>query len=213
MLNIRLLILIALVPLGCWLGGCAGVKDTSRTFTRVVIDAGHGGHDSGARTRYAGKEKSLALDVALRLRPKIEAAGFQTVMTRSDDTFIPLDTRAQISNRQTNAIFVSVHFNYARRRTARGAEVFYNSRVSTGIARNILDEMVALPGSSSRGVRRANFRVLKKNEFPAVLVECGFLTNPSEGRRCAMASYREALAGAIARGIIKQRGGPLKPSE
>src|SRR5207249_260410 len=70
----------------CLLAGCAtGVKDTSRTFTAVVIDAGHGGYDNGAATRYGGREKDANLDVAMRLRPKLEAAGFRTVMTRSSD--------------------------------------------------------------------------------------------------------------------------------
>lgn len=190
------------------LTGCAGgVKDTSRTFTAVVIDAGHGGHDSGAVTRYAGREKDAALDVAMRLRPKLEAAGFGTVMTRSDDRFIPLDTRARISNRQSNVIFVSIHFNYSPRSHIRGSEVYYKSRCSARIAENILRQITALPGASSRGVRTANFRVLKKNEYPAVLVECGFLTNPVEGRRCANGAYREQLATAIARGIVIQRHG------
>ena len=191
-----------------FLSGCAGgVKDTSRTFTAVVIDAGHGGHDSGAVTRYAGREKDAALDVAMRLRPKLEAAGFGTVMTRSDDRFIPLDTRARISNRQSNVIFVSIHFNYSPRSHIRGSEVYYKSRCSARIAENILRQITALPGASSRGVRTANFRVLKKNEYPAVLVECGFLTNPVEGRRCANGAYREQLATAIARGIVIQRHG------
>jgi N-acetylmuramoyl-L-alanine amidase len=198
-------LLFAMATMACLLGGCAGVKDTSRTFTRVVVDAGHGGHDSGARSRYAGREKDLALDVAQRLAPKLEAMGFETVMTRSDDRFIPLDTRVRISNSQRNAIFVSIHFNYSPKSWVSGAEVYYKSRCSIGIARNILDQMCALPGVSSRGVRSANFRVLKRAEYPAVLVECGYLTNRAEGRRCAGSSHREALATAIARGIWEQK--------
>ena len=113
-----------LLSVAIWLTGCAGtVKDTSKTFTRVVIDAGHGGHDSGATSRYGGREKDLALDVAMRLQPKLQAAGFETVMTRSTDKFIPLDGRARISNRQENVIFVSVHFNSSPRSSARGSEV------------------------------------------------------------------------------------------
>jgi len=193
---------------GLLLAGCAGgVKDTSRTFTGVVIDAGHGGHDDGATTRYAGREKDLALDVAMRLRPKLEAAGFRTVMTRKNDTFIPLDTRARISNRNSDVIFVSIHFNYSPRSHIRGSEVYLKSRCSTRIAGNILSQVSAIPGATSRGVRTANFRVLTKNGYPAVLVECGYLTNPVEGRRCGSGDYREQLASAIARGIIVQRYG------
>jgi N-acetylmuramoyl-L-alanine amidase len=200
--GLRVLVLVACALM---LGGCAGVKDTSRSFTRVVVDAGHGGHDNGATTRHAGREKSLALDVSQRLVPKLEAMGFKTVMTRSDDRFIPLDTRARISNSQSNVIFVSVHFNYSPKSWVNGAEVYYNSRCSIGIARNILNQISAIPGVSSRGVRSANFRVLKRAQYPAVLVECGFLTNKSEGRRCASSAHREALASAIAQGIWNQK--------
>lgn len=204
----RLRALLSMAVLACLLAGCAtGVKDTSRTFTKVVIDAGHGGHDSGATSRYAGREKDATLDVAMRLRPKLEAAGFATVMTRSNDTFIPLDTRARISNRQDNAIFVSIHFNYSPRSHIRGTEVYYTSRCSTGIARNILAQVCAISGTSSRGVRKANFLVLRKNGYPAVLVECGYLTNPYEGRRCGSGAFREQLAETIARGIVVQRHG------
>ncbi len=192
-------------------GACStgGVIDTSRTFNKVVIDAGHGGHDSGATTRYAGREKDLALDVALRVRAKLEAAGFGTVMTRKSDVFIPLDKRVSISNRQSNTIFVSIHFNYSPNPGIRGSEVYHFSRCSSRIAVNILNQVASIPGFSNRGVRTANFRVIKKNRYPAVLVECGYLTNPSEGLRCNNGETREALAEAIARGIIFQRhGGP-----
>ncbi|MEO6740727.1 MAG: N-acetylmuramoyl-L-alanine amidase [Chthoniobacteraceae bacterium] len=188
--------------------GCAGgVKDTSRTFTGVVLDAGHGGHDSGTRSRYAGREKDATLNVVMQLRPKVAAAGFRTVLTRRDDTFIPLNTRASISNRQQNVIFVSVHFNDSPRSAVRGTEVYYNSRCSAGIARNILNQVAAIPGASSRGIRTANFCVLRKAQYPAVLVECGYFSNPVEGRRCGNGAYHEQLAEAITRGIFIQRHG------
>jgi N-acetylmuramoyl-L-alanine amidase len=202
------LCVLAAAVVACVFGACApSVKDTSRTFTGVVLDAGHGGHDSGTTSRYAGREKDATLDVVMRLRPKVEAAGFRTVMTRSNDTFIPLDTRASISNRSHNVIFVSVHFNDTRRKQIRGTEVYYNSRCSAGIARNILNQVSAIRGASSRGIHTANFRVLRKAQYPAVLVECGYFSNPVEGRRCASGAYREQLAEAIARGILVQRHG------
>ena len=204
----RLLAALALSATALVLGGCAGgVRDTSRSFSAVVIDAGHGGHDNGASTRYSGSEKDATLDVAMRLQPKIRAAGFRTVMTRADDTFIPLDTRARISNRQGNAVFVSIHFNYSPSSHIRGTEVYYNSRCSAEIARNILNQVSAIPGASSRGIRTANFCVLRKNEYPAVLVECGYLTNPYEGRRCGGGEFREQVAQAITRGLMIQRYG------
>ncbi len=191
------------------LSGCEStvrVKDTSRTFRTVVIDAGHGGHDLGTHSSWGGVEKNHALDVALRLEPKLRAAGFQTVLTRKRDYFVPLDRRARISNQQDNAIFVSIHFNEGPSRSAHGAETYYRSPPSREIAIKVQRAVVALPGASSRGVKTANFRVLRRNGYPAVLVECGFLSNPAEGARCATPGYREMLAAAIAAALIEQRG-------
>ena len=203
----RVLMLLAAGVVACLFSACAGgVKDTSRTFTGVVLDAGHGGHDAGTMSRYAGREKDATLDVVMRLRPKVSSAGFRTVLTRSDDTFIPLGTRAAISNRNHNVIFVSVHFNDSPRSRIRGTEVYYNSRCSAGIAQNILNEVAAISGGS-RGIHTANFAVLRRAQYPAVLVECGYFSNPTEGRRCGNGAYREQLADAIARGIYAQRHG------
>lgn len=196
-----------------WLAGCetaANVKDTSRTFRTVVIDAGHGGHDTGARSRWGGLEKDAALDTALRLDPKLRSAGFNTVLTRRGDYFIPLGERTRISNGQENAIFVSLHYNDAKNRSAYGVETYYRSGPSRKIAAFIQAAISSLPGVASRGVKTANFWVLRNNEYPAVLVEGGFISNPREGARCANPGYREALAGAIAGAIITLRG-PLEP--
>src|SRR5476649_764157 len=101
---------LSLLLCGLFLAGCAtGVTDTTHTFHTVVIDAGHGGKDSGAARNHL-QEKYLALDVAQRLEPKLKAAGFNTVMTRRGDYFVELEDRAAISNRQTNAFFISIHF-------------------------------------------------------------------------------------------------------
>ncbi len=197
------------------LSGCEStvrVKDTSRTFRTVVIDAGHGGHDLGTHSRWGGVEKNHALDVALRLDPRLRSAGFRTVLTRSGDYFVPLDRRAGISNRQENAIFVSIHFNEGPSRKAHGPETYYRSGPSREIAAKVQQAVAALPGATSRGVKTANFRVLRRNGYPAVLVECGFLSNPAEGARCATPRYREMLAAAIAGAIIQQRGLPAPQS-
>jgi len=203
----RALMLLAAGIVACLFSACEnGVKDTSRTFTGVVLDAGHGGHDNGTTSRYAGREKDATLDVVMRLRPKVSGAGFRTALTRSDDTFIPLATRAAISNRNHNVIFVSVHFNDSPRGGIRGTEVYYNSQCSARIAQNILNEVAAVSGSS-RGIHTANFAVLRRAQYPAVLVECGYFSNPAEGRRCGSGDYHEQLAEAISRGISIQRHG------
>jgi len=186
------------------------VKNTLHTFHTVVIDPGHGGFDMGASSRWAGAEKNDALDTALRLEPKLRAAGYNTVLTRHDDTFIQLSERARISNAQDNAIFIAIHYNQTGSRAIHGAETYYRSSVSRELAERIQQAISTLPGASSRGVKTANFRVLRRNEYPAVLVECGFVSNPAEGRRCASPEYHEALAAAIAGAVIGLRG-PLVP--
>jgi N-acetylmuramoyl-L-alanine amidase len=183
------------------------VQDTTRTFTTVVVDAGHGGKDNGAFRRYGGAEKSATLDVATRLELKLRESKFHTVMTRSSDVFIPLDERAAISNRQKNAIFVSVHFNDSGRRGIHGFETYYHSPVARDLAYRIQQHLVTIPGSASRGVKTANFRVLRNACYPAVLVECGFLSNRSEGAAARRASYRDELADKIAEALVDERYG------
>ena len=113
--------LIALLLLGaCKTVPTSAMRDTSKTFSTVVVDAGHGGKDSGAYRRFGPPEKVVALDVAQRLDRKLRESELKTVMTRSSDVFIPLDERVAIENAQTNAIFVSIHFNDSRRRGIHG---------------------------------------------------------------------------------------------
>lgn len=183
------------------------VKDTTRTFTTVVVDAGHGGKDNGAFRRFGGAEKNATLDVATRLAAKLRESQFRVVMTRSNDVFIPLDERASISNRQNNAIFVSVHFNDSGRRGIRGFETYYHSPVARPLAYRIQQQIMTLPGAVNRGVKTANFRVLRKAAYPAVLVECGFLSNRKEGAAARSASRRDDLADKIAEAIVDERYG------
>jgi N-acetylmuramoyl-L-alanine amidase len=192
---------------GCGTGPGVRVKNTTRTFTTVVVDAGHGGKDNGAFRRYGGAEKNATLDVASRLASKLRESQFRVVMTRSSDVFIPLDQRAGISNRQNNAIFVSVHFNDSGRRGIRGFETYYHSPVARPLAYRIQQHLMTLPGAVNRGVKTADFRVLRKAEYPAVLVECGFLSNRKEGAAARSASRRDDLADKIAEAIVDERYG------
>src|ERR671918_1045446 len=183
------------------------VKDTTKTFTTVVVDAGHGGKDSGAYRRYGPAEKIVALDVAQRLERKLRESQLQTVMTRSSDVFIPLDQRVAIENSQKNAIFVSIHFNDSRKRGIRGFETYYHSGPASELAHRIQSKLMTIPRSGDRGVRMANFRVLRMANYPAVLVECGFLSNRSDGKQARDWEYRELLADRIAEAIVEQRYG------
>src|SRR2546428_3990268 len=185
---------LALV-LSCLLGACAtasktSTKNTSKTFKTVVVDAGHGGKDTGAYRRSGPPEKMATLDVAERLDRKLRESQLKTVMTRSSDVFIPLDERVAIENSQKNAIFVSIHFNDSRRRGIHGFETYYHSGDSFDLAYRIQSKLMTIPHSANRGVHTANFRVLRLAKYPAVLVECGFLSNRLEGGEVRDAEYR-----------------------
>ena len=170
----------------------------------VVIDAGHGGYDRGGIPGQRVSEKDMTLDVAQRLRKVLEASGYRVVMTRNSDVFVPLGTRCAIANSNRNAIFVSVHFNSATRRGASGIETYFYSRDSLSLASAIHHYVSGGAPSENRGVRRRGYYVLRRTNMPAVLVECGFLTNPTEAAYAQSASYRQKLAEAIAAGVTKR---------
>ena len=191
----------------CGTVSTTGVKNTSKTFSTVVVDAGHGGKDSGAYRRYGPPEKAIALDVAQRLNRKLRESQLKTVMTRNSDVFIELNDRVAIENAQKNAIFVSIHFNDSRKRRIRGFETYYHSGASSDLASQIQGKLMTIPNSANGGVHTANFRVLRLASCPAVLVECGYLSNRSEGNKTRDWEYRELLADRIAEAIVEQRFG------
>jgi N-acetylmuramoyl-L-alanine amidase len=171
----------------------------------VVIDAGHGGYDRGGIPGQRVSEKDMTLDVARRLRSVLAASGYRVVMTRDSDVFIPLGTRTAIANSYRNAIFVSVHFNSAPRSSAGGIETYFYNRQSLALASAIHHYVAGGAPSENRGVRRRGYFVLRRTNMPSVLVECGFLTSPSEAAYIQNASYRQKLAEEIAAGV-RSRG-------
>jgi N-acetylmuramoyl-L-alanine amidase len=173
----------------------------SGSSTTVVIDAGHGGYDRGGIPGQSVSEKEMTLDVAQRLKKTLAANGYRVVMTRDSDVFVPLGTRVAIANSYANAIFVSIHFNSAKRSGAGGIETYFYNRESLPLASAIHYFVAGGAPSSNRNVRRRGYYVLRKTTVPAVLVECGFLTNPSEAALAQTASYRQKLAEEIAAGV------------
>lgn len=175
----------------------------ARAISTVVIDAGHGGHDRGGvpGDRYA--EKIYALDVARRVQARLRAAGFKTVMTRDGDYFVGLGQRCAIANSKSNAVFLSIHFNSAPREGANGIETYYYSSKSAKFAAAVHSRVLRAAGTEDRKVRRRGFYVLRNTRIPAVLAECGFISNRAEGARIAgSATHRQKLADALANAII-----------
>ena len=177
------------------------VPEAQRPTTTVVIDAGHGGHDPGGIPGQRVAEKIMTLDVAQRLRTILQASGYRVVMTRDSDVFIPLGTRVAIGNSYRDAIFVCIHFNATPRRGASGIETYFYSSQSLPLASAIHYYVAGGAPTANRGVRRRGFYVLRNTRIPSVLVECGFLTNPTEAQYALNAAYRQKLAMEIAHGI------------
>lgn len=196
------LILFAGIPLGvCLPARTARAADPLRNFDTVVIDAGHGGQDCGGVPGQFVIEKIVNLDVAIRLQQILRSSGLQTRMTRSRDVFIPLGGRVAAANSRPRSIFVSVHFNSAPNRDARGIETYFYSSSSYPLAAAI-HRRAAPISAENRGIKRRGYYVLRHCCVPAVLVECGFLTNRDDGRLALDPRYRERLAGEIAKGIL-----------
>lgn len=177
----------------------------SAPSTVVVIDAGHGGFDRGGIPGQRVAESVMNLDVAQRLRGVLEASGYRVVMTRNSDVFVTLGGRVAIANSYPNGIFVCIHFNSATRRAANGIETYFYSSQSLPLATAIHYNVVGGAPSPNRGVRRRGYYVLRRTTIPSVLVECGFLTNPTEAQYAQNSAYRQKLAEEIARGI-RSRG-------
>lgn len=171
-------------------------------FDTVILDPGHGGHDRGAGIGYI-YEKHLALDTARRVETLLKSQGFRVVMTRSSDVFIPLAGRASIGNSHGNAVFVSLHYNYNRGGSGRGVESYYYHDDSYKLAAYIQAYLVRETGLANRGVKSASFHVIRETKRnPAVLIECGFVSNSSERAGMVTGLFRERLAVGIVKGII-----------
>lgn len=169
-------------------------------ISTVVIDAGHGGFDRGGMPGQRVPEKGYTLSVARLVASKLRSAGFRVVLTRSDDTFVGLSGRCAIANSQSNAVFLSIHFNAAPREGADGVETYYYTGRSATFAAAVHREVLRAMGTTDRHVRQRGFYVIRHTDCPAVLVEPGFLTNPEEVRR--IDSGQDRLASALARAVI-----------
>ncbi|NBB79411.1 MAG: hypothetical protein GVY36_08195 [Verrucomicrobia bacterium] len=199
-------------------------------FRRIVLDPGHGGKDPGAQNAaYGLNEKDLALDVALRLRRLLEESGFEVIMTRESDVYIPLERRPRIANRARGDLFVSIHFNAVASAQPEGLETYAftprfqasskfakpnwkDNRSYPGNANDpwnallgyhLQRAMVQQTGGVDRGLKRARWSVLRPLECPGVLVELGFVSHPGTAQKLRTAVYRQTLAQSLYDGIIQ----------
>ena len=180
-----------------------GHRPGPRGFRTVIIDAGHGGKDSGAISRSGLREKDLALDTARRLRSEL-SRDFKVVMMRDDDRFVDLDDRAAFASRYNSAILVSLHYN-SNGSSSTGPEIYWWRVDSYSLAKRIFRELQGVAsGRSNRGMARRRLRLTRNPDIPCVLVEFGYLSNLKDARKCGDPNYRARLAKAVAVGIRAQ---------
>lgn len=177
----------------------------------IVIDPGHGGKDFGAQSSaiHQYQEKSLNLTTALMLSHYLQRMGYQTILTRGEDIYVPLELRAAFANSNYGALFVSIHYNSAPNPKAEGIEVFYydskkdpeRSQESKQFAATVLQQVIANTGAPSRGVKHGNLAVIRETKMPAILVEGGFMTNNHEFGKLKDVRYLQTIAESVACGI------------
>jgi N-acetylmuramoyl-L-alanine amidase len=169
----------------------------------VAIDAGHGGKDPGAIGPTGLRESEVVLDVSLRLRDLLAKDGIRTVMTRETDVFVDLFDRTKIARERGATIMVSIHANAHAQTAVNGSETYYLTPQSLALAQMIQDELGVLLGIPSRGVKTANFVVLRESGIPSVLVETAFISHPDDEVRLRDLAFRQRVAQAIYRGITR----------
>jgi N-acetylmuramoyl-L-alanine amidase len=177
----------------------------------VVVDAGHGGHDNGAKSPAKDAyEKNLTLKIAKQLSEKLANEGATVIMTRKTDVFIELKERAEIANRNGASFFISCHINSnTLSNSTSGGITFYHKKDPIGqlLADCIQNEIAKVSGLKSFGswsdgrIYESGFSVLRNSKMPAVLIEFGFINHNFDRKRMMTTDFQEAVAGAVVKGL------------
>ncbi len=175
----------------------------------LVVDAGHGGRDPGARGLSRAPERTINLSIATELARQLNHRGANVVLTRNTDEFIELEDRAEIADRYRADLFVSIHCDAHRDPSMAGATIYVGRGASSTSVRaaECIASALQSAGIPCRGVRDAGFKVLIAHSRPAVLIECGYLTNRTEAGRLNDPAYQARIAAAIAAGITAHFAG------
>ena len=229
-IKVRFVLFVSLISiLGCILGGTVlynlfSVSDVSsgiNKYSTVIIDPGHGGPDGGTSAANGTLEKEINLQIALKLNDILCSMGVETVMVRTEDISIheesaktirekkisDIKNRLGIMNNTDNSVFVSIHQNHYSQSKYNGTQVFYskNNPDSAILADSIRHSVITvLQPDNSRETKIAGSEIylLHHAEIPAVMVECGFLSNSDETEKLKNDNYQRKLAFLIALGIL-----------
>lgn len=172
---------------------------------KVFIDAGHGGKDNGSSYNDRIEDK-INLQIASRVEEKLKKLGIDVEVSRNNDSYVSLSQRTTKSNLSDSDMFVSIHQNAADDITANGVETYYYNESDKDFANKIQKNLLQSTSSNDRGVRKGNLQVLRDNEKPAVLVECGFISSSTEGFKLNTQEYQEKIADGIVAGVRENLG-------
>jgi len=169
----------------------------------VALDPGHGGRDPGAIGPSGLREADVVLDIAQRVRDLLVRDGVRVLMVRDADITVELDDRTRLARESGATIFVSIHANASPRAAVNGTETYYLTPQSLALAQMIQDDLGVVLGLPSRGIKTANFVVLRDNDIPSVLVETAFISHAEDEARLREPSFRQRIAEAVHRGITR----------
>ena len=190
----------------------SGSVSGSGTGTLIVLDAGHGGIDVGKMGVNGAEEKEINLKISIKIKKLLTKEGISVLMTRSSDDRLgdtqkdDLKERVRIMNKERPALAVSVHQNSYKGAEVRGPQVFYytDSDAGRSAARILQAELNQIEPAYSREEKgNDSYYILKNAKAPAVIIECGFLSNPEEAEMLVTDEYQDMVAGVVAEGIKK----------
>ncbi len=190
--------------------GSFGNPVTDKT---IVIDPGHGGRDCGAINKSTGiMEKDLNLDIALKLQSLLIKAGFNAILTRTEDRDVTwdgspdrleLEARVDVGNNLQADVFLSIHNDSSNNKNLNGTCTYYYKDIDYNLACKIQENLVAHLNTANRGIKKANFYVVKHTKMPAVLIEVAFMSNKDNVRLLADPAFRTKAAEGICQGLIE----------
>jgi N-acetylmuramoyl-L-alanine amidase len=166
----------------------------------VVIDAGHGGKDTGAVGATGDNEKDLTLSIANLVTSDLQQDGVKVIETRDDDSYPTLQDRVDLANNSNANLFLSIHMN-SFLPSAHGTETWYDTPQSADFANTLHSHLIAATGFTDRGVKSTGYYVIKNTKMPSSLVEVGFITNPTENSQLLNADFQQKVAKALADAI------------
>lgn len=170
----------------------------------IVLDPGHGGIDNGTTGAQGSLEKIYTLRSAMLLKSKLQAAGAKVILTRSDNqTYVSLSERVSISHAYSADAFISLHYDSTVDRSANGLTTYYYHNYQKALADSIHSALMNQVKIYNRGVRFGDFHVIRENRQKSVLIELGFLSNPSEERLITSDSYQNAAMTGIVNGLAQ----------